>query len=84
MDLDIGKYMEFVGSMMPENIPEMPDFSQMSGMLKGADKITNAGYCTNGMLIYSVKIPGTLITRVGQMGMMMAMQTKKQTSPQPR
>ncbi len=83
MDIDIGKYMEFAASVMPENIPGMPDLSQMGGILKGADKITNAGYCSNGMLAYSIKIPGTLITRVGQMGMMMAMQAPKQTSTQP-
>jgi len=77
MDMDIGKYMDFISSMMPTGIPNMPDFNQIGESLKGADKITNAGYCKKGKLAYSLRIPGSLITRIGQMVMMMAMQSQQ-------
>ncbi len=77
MDIDVGKYIDFIASMMPKGIPNMPDFNQISELLKGAEKITSAGYSTNGKLAYSLKIPGSLITRVGQMAMMMAMKAQQ-------
>lgn len=78
MDFDVAGYLDFISSMMPTNIPGMPDLTQMSTLLKGAAKITSTGYSKNGMLIHKAKIPGSLITRVGQMFMMLAMQTQQQ------
>ena len=71
-DLDIGKYMEFVLGIIPE--ANNPMMQQVGTLFQGVEPITSAGLKANGCVMWSLNIPGELITKIGQMIMMMQMQ----------
>ncbi|MCK5676679.1 MAG: hypothetical protein KAH99_06650, partial [Verrucomicrobia bacterium] len=76
-DFDVGRYMEFVASMMPGGTPN-PISPQFVAMMQGADPITSAGFRQEGRVMWSINIPGDLIGKLGQMAMMMQMQNMQQ------
>jgi hypothetical protein len=71
-DLDIGKYMAFILGIIPET--NDPMMQQMGTLFQGVEPITSAGLKANGCVMWSLNIPGELITKIGQMIMMMQMQ----------
>ena len=71
-DFDVGEYMAFVDSIMPDAGVEM------GTLLQGVDPITSAGYKTDGRVMWSVNVPGDLIAKLGQMAMMKQMQSMQQ------
>jgi hypothetical protein len=71
-DFDIGSYMGFVSSMMPQG-PANP-MTQMADLLKGASPLTSAGFKADGRVMWSLNIPGDLIAKYGQIIVMMKMQ----------
>jgi hypothetical protein len=80
-DLDIGRYIEFAVAMIPEDDQD-PIFPQLVAMMQGVDPITSAGFRQDGRVMCSVNIPGDLIGKLGQVGMMMQMQKMQQQQMQ--
>lgn len=78
-DIDIAQYISGISSILPKD-PSNP-LPQMANMLQGADPITSAGFNEDGMVMWSVDIPGTLLSRIGQAVMMMQMQKMQQANP---
>ena len=76
-DLDVGRYIEFAAAMIADEA-QSPISSQLVAMLQGVDPITSAGFRQEGRVMWSVNIPGDLIAKMGQMGMMMQMQKMQQ------
>jgi len=81
-DIDVAKYMAGVSAMLPQD-PNNP-MPQFAALLQGADPVTSAGFREDGMLMWSVNIPGSLIGKVGQAAMMMQMQQMQQAQPMPQ
>ncbi len=75
-DVDVAKYMEGISSIMP-NDPNNP-LPQISAMLQGAEPVTSAGFREDGMVMWSVNVPGSLLAKVGQAAMMIQMQQMQQ------
>lgn len=80
-DIDIAQYISGISSFMPKE-PENA-LPQMATMLQGADPVTSAGFSEDGMVMWSIDIPGSLLSRVGQAVMMMQMQKMQQQPVQP-
>ncbi|MBN2161324.1 MAG: hypothetical protein JXR25_01670 [Pontiellaceae bacterium] len=78
-DIDIGKYMAGISKVMPADAGN--PLPQIAGMLQGAEPITSAGFTEDGMMMWSVNVPGSLLGRVGQAVMMMQMQQMSQPMP---
>ena len=80
-DIDVGRYVEFIAALMPDEASSalMP---QVVAMMQGVDPITSAGFREDGRVMWSVNIPGDLIGKLGQLGMMMQMQKMQQQPPQ--
>ena len=72
----MGRYIELVSAFMPGD--ENPIPPQVVAMMQGADPITSAGFRDEGAVMWSVNIPGDLITKIGQVSMMMQMQKMQQ------
>ena len=81
LDFDVGEYLSFISSFLPATggvvIPQ-----QMMDMLKGVEPVTSAGFKADGCVMWSVNIPGDLIGKFGQIGMMMQMQKMQQQQMQ--
>jgi hypothetical protein len=75
-DVDVARYMEGISSIMPAD-PSNP-MPQMAAMLKGADPVTSAGFRENGMVMWSVNVPGSLLAKFGQAAMAVQMQQIQQ------
>lgn len=82
LDLDIGRYMELITSLMPEEA-KSPMQAQVMALLQGVDPITSAGFREGGLVSWSLNIPGDLIGRLSQIGMMMQMQQMQQQQGRP-
>ncbi len=80
-DIDIGRYLELVSAFMPDDVQD-PIPPQVMAMMQGADPITSAGFRDDGAVMWSVNIPGDLIGKIGQVGMMMQMQKMQQQQMQ--
>ncbi len=81
-DFDVGEYMAFVTSFMPDTGNPMMK-QQMATLFEGVEPITSAGYKADGRVMWSVNLPGELIAKYGQMAMMMQMQQMQQPTPAP-
>ncbi len=77
-DINMGKYMAFIAGFMPET-PNNP-LPQFAAMLKDAEPITMAGYRNNGRLMFSVNVPGDLLSKIGQIVMQMQQPTGTNTT----
>jgi len=82
LDFDVGRYVEFIASFMPAEAQGGMQ-PQMVAMLQGADPITSAGFRQDGRLMWSINIPGDLIGKLSQIGMMMQMQQMQQQQGMP-
>ncbi len=76
-DLDMGAYMAFVTSFMP-NIGNPMLSKKMGDLFQGVEPITSAGFKADGRVMWSINLPGELIAKYGQMAMMMQMQKIQQ------
>lgn len=79
-DMDVGRYVDFVMTMMPDEL-DNPIMPQVVAMMQGVDPVTGAGFIDEGSLKISVTIPGDLIGKISQIGMMMQMQKQQQSVP---
>ncbi len=79
-DIDIAAYMSGISSVMPSD-PNNP-MPQIAAMLQGAEPITAAGFCEDGMLSGSINIPGSLLAKVGQAATTLQMQKMQQQQMQ--
>lgn len=77
-DLDMGDYMALVANMLPATPETEAMKQQMSTLFDGVDPITSAGFKQDGCVMWSVNMPGELLTKYGQMVMMMSMQQMQQ------
>ncbi len=75
LDLDVGEYMNFIGSAAG-----MP---QLGALFAGTPPITSAGFKQDGMVNWSVTVPGELIAKYGQMIMMQQTQGMQQMAAPP-
>jgi len=80
-DVDVAKYMAGIASILPQD-PNNP-MPQLATLLQGADPVTSAGFRDDGLVMWSVNIPGSLIGKVGQAAMMMQMQQMQQAQSMP-
>ncbi len=71
-DLDVDKYMAFVGSLVPD-----ADMPPLVALFQGMEPITSAGFKADGCVMWSLNIPGEFIGRLGQMVMMLQMQQQQ-------
>lgn len=78
-DFDVAKYMAGISSIMPKD-PNNP-LPKISSMMQGADPITAAGFSEDGMVMWSINVPGTLLAKIGQATMTMQMQKMQQGAP---
>jgi hypothetical protein len=76
-DFDIGRYVEMIAAFVPQG-EQNPISPQIVAMLQGVDPLTSAGFRQDGRMMWSVNIPGDLIGKLGQIGMMMQMQKMQQ------
>ncbi len=83
-DIDVAKYMSGISSVMPQD-PSNP-MPQLAALLQGADPVTSAGFREDGMVMWSINVPGSLLAKIGQAAMMMQMQQMQnmQQAPQPQ
>ena len=79
LDLDMGKYMTSVASIMPA-----PWMEQVMPLLQGVEPITSAGFKAEGRVMWSINIPGDLLTKIGQVVMMIQMQQMQQGGGMPQ
>lgn len=63
-DIDVAKYMTGISSILPQD-PDNP-MPQIAAMLQGADPVTSAGFSEDGVVMWSVNVPGSLVARIGQ------------------
>ncbi len=85
-DTDVGRYLNFVASMMPK-MPNNPMPIDKIGMtLQGASPITSAGHSSGGLVQWSLNVPGDLLARIGQAAMTIQMQKMQQqvSAPAPQ
>jgi len=82
MDLDIGDYMAFAASMVPDSPETAVMKQQMATLFSGVAPITSAGFKKDGCLMWSINIPGGIIAKYGQMAMMIQMQQMQMNAPQ--
>ncbi len=78
-DLDVGQYMGFVAQAMPDTPSSAMMKQQMGTLFAGATPVTSAGFKKDGMVHWSLTIPGDLIAKYGQMIMMQQMQNMQQS-----
>ncbi|QBG47916.1 hypothetical protein EGM51_11100 [Verrucomicrobia bacterium S94] len=83
LDWDMGEYMAFVAESLPAGPSAAMMKQQMSTMFKGTSPVTSAGFRKDGMVSWSVTIPGDLIAKYGQMIMMVQMQNMQSSQPGP-
>ncbi|MDZ8119477.1 hypothetical protein [Pontiella agarivorans] len=81
LDWDMGKYMAFVAESLPADPSTAMMKQQMSTLFKGTAPVTSAGFRKDGMVNWSLTIPGDLIAKCGQMIMMAQMQSLQQPQP---
>lgn len=77
-DMDMGEYMAFAAKSMPDDPSTAMMKQQMETAFVGTPPITSAGFKKDGMVNWSVTIPGDLIATYGQMIMMAQMQAMQQ------
>lgn len=78
-DIDLAEYMSGLSSLMPDE-PGNP-LPQLAVLLQGSDPVTSAGFREDGMVMWSVNVPGSLLAKIGQAVMMMQMQQQQQMEP---
>ena len=77
-DTDIGRYLEFVSSMMPKMPGNPMPFDQIGIALQGAPPITSAGHSGGGMVQWSLNVPADLLAKIGQAALAIQMQRMQQ------
>ncbi len=82
-DVDIGRYMEFVTSIMPEMPGNPVPFDKIITTLQGAPPITSAGHNSGGLVQWSLNIPADLLARIGQAALAIQMQKMQQQMTAP-
>ncbi len=78
LDMDMGEYMAFAAKSLPDDPSSAAMKQQMGTLFVGTSPITSAGFKKDGMVNWSVTIPGDLIAKYGQMIMMAQMQAMQQ------
>ena len=77
-DLDMGEYMAFAASILPDTPETSMVKQQMSVLFAGVEPVTSAGFKQGGQVMWSLNLPGELLAKYGQMIMMMQMQQMQQ------
>ncbi|MDF7808088.1 hypothetical protein P4E94_11610 [Pontiellaceae bacterium B12219] len=73
-DMDVGGYLGFVATTMPDDPATAMVKQQMGTLFQGVPPVTAAGFKEDGRMMWSVNLPGELLAKYGQMIMMMQMQ----------
>ena len=85
-DFDVARYVSFALSYVPDAAQELASIKPYVAMLQGVSPITSAGYMQDGLVQWSVNVPGDLLARLMQIGMtmqMQQMQKQQNSAPQP-